>query len=324
MTISKGSHIGPYIIEETLKKGGMAQLYRGRLQNAHQEVAIKVNLSEEDSHNPQNKNALRQEVDILTRLDHPGVIRIQRIPLRGAKEQPYMARELKIPGHPWYYVMEFLPGGSLSSLLKDVKKIPFSLASAIGLRSLDALVYIHSRGIVHLDLKLENVLLRRPLVQGSAIEPVLIDFGVAAQTKQSNATGGTLITMSPEYIRKIRGELAPEQKVDLEKVDIYALGVVMYRMWTGQYPFGGLTERSLSSAILHEAVQPPRKFNPELPIQVDSLLQQWLSKDPIARPSLEEIRRDLVRFAGGMTRVSDSFSGGSTPKSPIKTLFGRK
>jgi serine/threonine protein kinase len=290
----------------------MAQIYRARHQDTRVEVAIKVSLSE--SLDPTNKNALRREVDILTCLNHPGVIRVLPIPLKGAKEQPYMARAFTLSGQPWFYVMEYLQGGSLEGILREVKKIPLSLASAIGVRLADALAYIHGCGVAHLDVKPENVVVRCPLVKNATIEPVLIDFGVAAQTKQSNATGGTLITMSPEYIRKVRGELAPEQKIDFKRVDIYALGVVTYRMWTGQYPFRGITERSLTSAILHEAVQSPRAINPELPRQTEDLMMEWLAKDPFARPSLEEIRRELTYLTAGLTCVPQNIGTGITPK----------
>ena len=110
--------------------------------------------------------------------------------------------------------------------------------------------------------------------------------------------------MAPEYVRLARGESDPSIKTDLEKVDIYALGVVVYRMWTGQYPFGGISERSLTSAILNATVISPTRVNPELPRQTDALMQAWLSKDPISRPSLDEIVRELKYLSAGLTTIT--------------------
>ena len=304
--LSKGTRIGPFIVIEPMSKGGMAQIYRARMPVLHQDVAVKVSLSEGNGRLPQNNNALRLEVDILTRLNHPGVIRILRVPLESAKEQPYMACARNLQGAPWYYAMEYLGGGSLGSILKETHRLPFSLASAVGYKLIDAIQYIHSRDIVHLDIKPENVLMRFPLTKGAVIEPVLIDFGVAAHTKQINASGGTLVTMAPEYIRKVRGEMDPQLRIDLEKVDVYALGVVVFRLWTGQYPFGGITNGSLTSNILHGTIQRPRTLNPELPPQTDELMHAWLSKDPVARPTLDELQKELKYFAAGLTHVPES------------------
>ena len=301
--LTKGTRIGPFVVIEPMSKGGMAQIYRAHNPLLRQDVALKVSLVESKNQFQQNSNALRLEVDILSRLNHPGIIRILRVPLESAKEQPYMACARRLPGSPWYYAMEYLSGGSLHASMKGSGFLPFSLASAIGYRLAEALTYIHSRGVVHLDIKPENVLMRYSLLKGALIEPVLIDFGVAAHTKEINASGGTLITMSPEYIRKIRGELDPQIRVDLEKVDIYALGVVIYRLWTGQYPFGGLTQGSLTSNILNGTLNPPRSINPSLPQQTDHLMQQWLAKDPIARPTLSEIKDTLKYFAAGINQV---------------------
>jgi serine/threonine-protein kinase len=306
MILNKGDKIGPYTILEPVKRGGMAQIYRAYQPDKRREVAVKVSLADGDSKTPLYRNALRREVDILTKLNHPGIIRVLPIPLHSVKEQPYVARAYNLPGQPWYYVMEFLKGGSVGLTLKEIKRFQLSLASAIGEKLADTLLYTHSHGVAHMDIKPENILMRYPLVKNARIEPVLIDFGVAAQTKQVSATGGTLITMAPEYIRKMRGQLAPEQKVDLEKVDIYALGVVVYRMWTGQFPFNNLSERSLTSAILNDTIRSPRDIIPELPRKTETLMEQWLSKDPILRPSLDEIRRELHYLGAGIVSIPET------------------
>jgi serine/threonine-protein kinase len=305
VVFQKGQSIGPYTVIEAIKKGGMAQIYRARVGNSRQEVAVKVSLL--TGADPVHSNALRQEVDILKDINHDGVIRVLPIPLQSAKEKPYMAR-LNIPGQPWYYAMELMRGGSLASLLKDSPQLPLDLASALGMRVADTLMYLHTQRIIHLDIKPENILLRFPLRPNGAIEPVLIDFGVSCRgIYDLRAKGGTLATMSPEYIRNAKGNLPRGDKLDLRMTDAYALGVVMYRLWTGQYPFKGRTEGELTSEILTKKPAPPRTLNPNLPGNVDLLMEQWLEKDPLARPTLDEIWRDLNRLSSGMKRLPPNF-----------------
>jgi len=323
MALTKGSRIGPYEILEPLSRGGMAQIYRARQDGGRKEVAVKVNL-QDDHKNPTNKNALRREVDILTRLTHHGVPRILPIPLKQVREQPYMAREHTLLGQPWYYVMEYLQGGSLAGLLKQHGCLQFNLASVIGAKLTETLRYIHSMGIAHMDIKPENVLMRSPLAPKSMIEPVLIDFGVAAQTRQVTATGGTLITMAPEYILKVRGQLKGNGMVDLEKADIYSLGVVVYRMWTGKFPFDSRNEHSLTSAILNDQPRLPRTIKPDLPPQADKLMTDWLAKDPVLRPSLDEIRVRLDYMTAGLRHAPENV--GVSKKTTRKSIwpFGSK
>lgn len=314
--LKKGYRVGTFVIVDPLKRGGMAQIYRARSTNSRTEVAIKVSLA--NGGDPQNKNALRQEVDILSKFNHPGVIRLVPIQLSGSKNPPLMARLIHLPGQPWYYMMEYLPGGSLAGALKKIKRFPFTLAAVIGSKLANTLIYIHSIGIAHLDIKPENILLRHSLKHNNPIEPVLIDFGVAANTKDPKASGGTLVTMAPEYIRKLRGELAPAHVVDLRMVDTYSLGVVMYRLWTGNYPFDSISERNITSKILLEKPKPPSDVNPELPRQVDDLMVNWLAKDPFIRPSLDEIENTLRYMSAGLKYVPRGLDGSEKSNSSWK------
>ncbi len=321
MALKKGNQIGPYVVIEPLSRGGMAQIYRVRDKVQRKDLALKVSL--DNVRKTTNEVALRQEVDLLKQLDHPGVIKVLPINLKGAKrsQNNFMARDLRIPGGPWYYAMEYLPGGALDDVLKQVKHLPNRLSALIGMRLAKTLRYIHTKGLVHLDIKPHNALLRFPLVKGASIAPVLIDFGIAAKSKHQNAKGGTLITMPPEYILKNRGQLAPEQKVDLQKVDIYALGVVVYRMWTGQYPFDGISRGSLTSSILKSNVRSPRDLNPDIPPNIEQLILEWLAKDPLARPSLDEIIKELNFLSAGLRTVPDDFVLGASKN---KLLFWQK
>jgi serine/threonine-protein kinase len=241
-------------------------------------------------------------------LKHPGVVRVLPIPLTGHKESLFFAKAANIPGQPWYYAMEYLGGGPLSSLTRHKKRLPYPFVAALGARVCKILDYIHSQGMVHLDIKPDNIIFRQPLIKNRPFDPVMIDFGVAAKSLQKGAAGGTLVFMAPEYIRKNHGTLPPEVNIDLKRVDIYALGVVIYKLWTGQYPFGGLSDKVVSTNILTQNILPPRSLNPDLPPSADKLMLEWLCKDPFQRPTLIEIERDLNYISQGMTLYPDNLN----------------
>lgn len=306
--LKKGARIGPYTIVEVLPegRGGMARVYRARQEQVqdhkHYDIALKI--SRYDYNDPRYNNALKQEVDILKRLRHPNIVSVLPLPL-GSKQDPFMARAIELPGSPWFYAMEYLQGGSLLDVAPRKAPLPFQVGCAIGVRLVDALMYIHSQGIVHMDVKPENVLFRYPPEKEELMDPVLIDFGVAARTKTVSATGGTLWTMAPEHIRHTRGEIPPETELDKRKMDVYSLGVVVYRMWTGHFPFDGLTSRSVTNAVLNSAIRPPRIHVRDLPDRTDTLMENWLQKDPNWRPSLHDIRSYLISWSDGLNRFPE-------------------
>jgi eukaryotic-like serine/threonine-protein kinase len=298
--IKKNTRVGPYqLIEQLPGRGGMSSVFRAFHTENENEFALKI--SRNDAQDPKFNNALRQEIDIMKSLQHPGIVQVLPIELPGSKVDTYMARALEINGRPWFYIMEYLPGNSLIEVFDDYRELPFSVTCAIATRVVDSLKYLHSNGIAHLDIKPENILFRYELKTESPIEPVLIDFGVAARTKSPRTSGGSLHTMAPEQLRNVRGELPPETPLDMEKMDIYSLGVVTYRMWTGNYPFGGITANRITSAVLNTTPIPPSSHNPKITPQADALIQRWLSKDPQQRPTIDELKNYLYYWSDGIS-----------------------
>jgi serine/threonine protein kinase len=306
MDLKKGSIIGPFEIVQPIKRGGMAEVYLAKSDRLEDLVALKI--SRRDS-NPVFRNALRLEAEILEKLDHPFILKILPLPL-GAKTDPFVARAIAVEWQPWYYAMEYLRGDSLGELLERQKVLPLDLASAICVFVVNALFYLHNRKIYHLDVKPENIIFRHPLEKGARIEPVLIDFGVASRSRLGDASGGSIMSMAPEYLERAQGSKPPEMVVDLTKVDVYSLGVTMYRMVTGHYPFGGKNERTLTNAILHTVPPPPCSLNSDLPGEIDRLISFWLAKDPNYRPNLQTLHVKLSEWAGGMTHMQDTITTG--------------
>lgn len=299
--VKKNTRIGPYRIIEPLKsgQGGMAHVYRAKVEDSQEEVALKI--SRRDYEDPRFNNALKQEVDILKNLNHTAIVRLKPIPMQQVKQEVYMARAVELDGKPWYYSMEYLAGDSLWLLIKKIGNLPFPIACAIADRIAYALEYLHRNQVFHLDIKPENILFRKVVQENALIDPVVIDFGVAARIKTVRPTGGSLHTMAPEQLKQARGISPPEVPFDMAKMDLYSLGVVTYRMWTGRYPFEGISANGITNAVLNQVVQPPSTFNSHLPRQADGFMLRWLDKDPSQRPSFDEIHRYMHYWSEGVT-----------------------
>ena len=233
--------------------------------------------------------AINNEVEVLKRFRHPNVVRIYPIPLGSRRATPYIARDHDIPGVPWYFVMEYLGGGSLDGRIKRRKKLSVieavEIASQIGM----ALEYLHSKGIAHRDIKPDNVLFRVDIETTGRIEPVLVDFGIAAKLQRVGLQAGSVFYMSPERLQVVQGRLPPERVTNQAAGDVYGLGVMLYQMLTGRRPFEGTTKSSVTSAILNSTPSLPRRYRAEIPPGLEQLIMDTLNKDPIHRPSAEEM-----------------------------------
>ncbi len=220
--------IGPYRIIELLGKGGMGMVLLGESDLPKRKVAIKLMLSSQFDADALSR--FRQEMEVLARLEHPGIGRL------------YEVGSIELAGteQPWY-AMEYVPGLQLDEYVKrnklDVKTI-FRLVAKIA----HALQYAHQKGVIHRDIKPANIIVD---VQ---MQPKILDFGIA-RLNEPDASGvrtrfgqiiGTLAYMSPE-------QLASSANADVRS-DVYALGVVLYELLTGELPLK-ISTTSLLDAI---------------------------------------------------------------------------
>lgn len=252
---------GKYQIIERLGSGGQAEVYLALEPRLQRRVAIKVLLAHL-AHDPEVGARFAQEARLVASLRHPGIVQLF---------------DFDTQGDQFYMVMEYLEGGSLKDRLAARSvDAPFSPAEAAALLRpvAAALDYAHAQGAIHRDIKPGNILFTR---DGQA---VISDFGVAkilgdgAQMSMAGSVVGTPAYMSPEQAGG--GPVTAAS-------DLYALGIVLYQMLTGQVPFSG---DSLSGVLMQHLQAPPpapRTLNPRLSAPVEAVLLQALAKLPAAR-----------------------------------------
>lgn len=280
--IPPGTRIGAYRVEELRCEGGFAALYRATHLDTGTPVALKV-LHSYLTIVPQALDRLRQEAETLALLQHPSIVRVLE-----CGEMP--------PRRP-YIAMEWLEGKNLEELLQE--RGPFSAAEALSLMEplCSALAAAHERGIIHRDIKAQNVV---AVPTGSWFAIKLVDFGIAKLLDRgrrrdltaSSQVIGTPLTMAPEQILG--------QAVDA-RTDIYALGLLLYQLLVGRLPFRGAS--AVETEELHLQAPPPRASEfTAVPAAVDTVLQRSLEKSRVRRqPSAREFFAELERAVTSST-----------------------
>jgi predicted Ser/Thr protein kinase len=250
------TRIGRYEIRSELGRGGMATVYRAFDPSFEREVAIKV-LPLELTHDPQFRERFRREIKLVASLEHPAIVPVYDV-----------GEEDGLP----YFVMRYMPGGSLTQL---IEKGRFSLEDAARIieRLSSALAYAHKNGLVHRDLKPDNILF------DNNGDPFISDFGVAKVTDSATNMTGSGIIGTPAYMSP---EQAQGEPVD-NRSDIYGLGVIIFQMLSGHQPYEATTPMAVAVKHITEPVPEILKVNPALPRQTDAIIKKAMAKDPSLR-----------------------------------------
>jgi len=296
-----------FTLDEEIRSGGFATVWRATEAGHAEPVALKIGRVTND---PAYDQSVIREAEMVQRLQHPGIVRLFLLPRQDRAPVAY-ARAIELPGQPYFFAMEYLGGGTLDDFLKRVKRLPTPEATAVGLTIARALDYMHLLGYAHNDLKLENIVFRYPVQVGLAYTPTLIDFGIATRAKLQAAAGSFYI-MSPEQLAQAKLLTAPEvgQKMDHTKVDVWGMGVLLYRMLGGRLPFEGRDERSVTSRILKSRPESLLALTKDVPPRLDSLIiDGCLAKDPAHRLSLVELGQELRGWGEGVTASRDATTG---------------
>ncbi|HLH57121.1 MAG TPA: protein kinase [Verrucomicrobiae bacterium] len=256
-------------ITDVIAKSGMASLFKAIDRKTGAAVAVKVPYLQIES-DPAGFDRFRREEEIGLQLDHPYLLKF--IPVEN-KSRPYL-------------VMEYLEGQTLSELLKNVRPLPEPDAVKIASRICEALEYMHGHGVVHRDLKPQNIM----LCNDGTIR--IMDFGIAkAQSARRltfvgfTPTMGTPDYMAPEQVRGSRGDA---------RTDIYSLGAILYEMVTGEPPFGGDSAYVIMNARVTGDPVAPRKLNNKLTPVLEEIILHAMERDPKRRyQSAGEMKREL-------------------------------
>ncbi len=257
--LAPGTRLGTYEILEFLARGGMAEIYKGRHPRLDRTVAIKI-LSTSLAAEADFRQRFEREAQAVAALRHPNIVQVFDF---GDVEGTY------------YMVMEFIDGTDLAHHMRETGPMPLAQVRPILRDIANALDYAHAQGVVHRDVKPSNVMLREVKTA------ILTDFGIAkirARGTGATRTGmlmGTLDYMAPEQVRGAR-------KVD-GRADVYALGVMLYQMLTGELVFQADNPGAVMLAHLQQPAPDPRILVPDLAENVAVAILRALAKEPDER-----------------------------------------
>ncbi len=306
MSLSPGTTLAQYEIIAPLGAGGMGEVWRARDTRLDREVAIKV-LPEEFFEDKERETRFEREAKTLAAVNHPNIAAVFSFE--------------EISGR-FFLVQELLEGESLRATMSR-GALPLKKALDVAIQVAEGLAAAHGKGIVHRDVKPENVFLAK---DGHV---KLLDFGLArhdvsrrdaadtraptlAAVSQKGVVLGTVAYMSPE---QARGEA-----VDYRS-DQFSLGTVLYEMLTGKRPFEGASPTETMAAIIREEPEPLTSLDPKLPAQVGWLVQRLLSKDPEERyASTKDLARELQSLR---THLSEAVSAPGIRPSEARPLRRR-
>jgi tetratricopeptide (TPR) repeat protein/tRNA A-37 threonylcarbamoyl transferase component Bud32 len=277
------SYVGHYRLLSQVGSGGMGIVYKAtHVRDRTRPVAVKV-LREEYAHDPVFQQRLKHEAALIDQLNHPHIVKVHE---RGEYDQRV------------FIAMEWLEGRTLARLIRENERLALGECVAIARQLADALAKIHSRGIVHRDVKPENVMLIEQ--DGDRHFVKLLDFDVAksgslTRLTQTGVAVGTLAYMAPEQIKEQQASPAS---------DLYALGVVAYEALTREQPFFGASPIDVVRQILDQDPIPPAELRTDVPPELDALILDLLSKRPEQRPTDEVLADRLGAIEAQVTRRS--------------------
>ena len=271
--LKSGTLLGErYRVDSVLGYGGMGVVYRARDVKLDQDIALKR--IRPDRMSPERQQTLRREIILSRRVTHENVCRVYDLVELNGEE---------------FVSMEFVPGRTLKDIETEERTLPLGRGLAIAKKICRGLAAAHRIGVLHRDLKPENVIVSD---DGT---PRLMDFGIAVETDVSHGEKEDMVPGTPQFLAPelLRGE-APSILSD-----VYAMGVVLFEMFTGRVPFDDPDGARLVRRIIAEAPPKAATLRPDLPPELLSILDRSIAKDPESRfPDADALADAIAAFEG--------------------------
>ena len=298
--------LGPYTILSKLGEGGMGEVYRARDPRLKRDVALKV-LLPQVMENPERRDRLLREARAAAALKHPNITTIYEIGKADGLD---------------FLAFEYVDGPTLAEEVSDRR---LSLPEIVDLAGplADALAYAHEQGVIHRDVKFDNVMLTERK------QPKLLDFGLAKVRNDDSWTGGETDSTTSSVGRLIGtpSVMSPEQimgKRADERADVFSFGILLYRLASGRSPFKGKNLMETIQAVVGEEPRPLQELRPDLSEDFVQVVAKALRKEPKDRyANMGELAQDLRHMNRRATSILLKRGGRRRKRStPLLTLVG--
>lgn len=292
ITNATGKVIGPYKLEVPIGEGGMGKVYRAHDMRLGRRVALKL-LDPSLTGNADQRTRFLREARLASSLDHPNICAVYEVG--------------EIDGG-LFIAMQYVEGETLRAIIKG-RPLKLDSLLSISMQVADALAEAHDAGIIHRDIKPGNIIIT-PKGQAK-----VLDFGLAKLLERPEDEAETHLTMTGA-VMGTPASMSPEQAKGVpadRRSDIFSFGGVMYQMATGQIPFRGRTKAEVIAALLHQPHTPALELNKEIPVQLSSVIDRALAKDPADRhQTMSEMiagLRKVIMEAGMLDQLFHSSGG---------------
>lgn len=288
MTFMTGRYLGKYEIQSEIGRGGMGIVYRGFDTVLQRPVAVKV-LPPALAVDQDFVRRFQREAILAARLHHPNIVIVHDV---GEQNGIH------------YIVMDYLSGQTLDTWMQQQGPMPAASALRVVQQVADALDYAHEQGVIHRDIKPSNIML------GPTGHVTLMDFGLVRATEGTGVTRSGILIGTPEY-------MAPEQIMGQpadRRTDVYAFGVVVYQLLTGQVPFPRTTPPAIFHAHVYESPPPPHTLRADLSPAVEAVTLKALAKQPEQRyAQAGALAADFAAAVGGKTPAGVVLAAAAAP-----------
>jgi len=266
---------GRYQVIEELGRGGMGRVYKVFDTKIKEKVALKL-LKPEIASDEDTIERFSNEIRLSRKIGHRNVCKMF---------------DLSEAEGAHFITMEYVSGEDLKSMIRMSGSLSIGMVLSVGKQVCDGLAEAHSLGVIHRDLKPQNIMIDKG---GNA---KIMDFGIARSVREKGITGAGVMIGTPEYMSP---EQAEAKEVD-QRSDIYSLGIILYEMATSHVPFEGDT--ALSIAMKHKGETPknPKQFNPNIPADLSAVILKCLEKDKAKRyQGAAEVHSELEKIEKGI------------------------